>query len=34
VPLRLPKDAATPEKVANRILSAYLEGYTGTLDLT
>ena len=34
VPLRLPKDAATPEKVANRILSAYLEGTTGTLDLT
>jgi 3-oxoacyl-[acyl-carrier protein] reductase len=34
VPLRLPKDAPTPEKVAKRILSAYLEGYTGTLDLT
>ena len=34
VPMRLPKDAATPEKVAKRILNAYLEGYTGVLDLT
>lgn len=33
VPLRLPKDAATPEKVAARILSAYAEGHSGNLDL-
>jgi 3-oxoacyl-[acyl-carrier protein] reductase len=34
VPMRLPKDAASPEKVAKRILNAYLEGFTGVLDLT
>lgn len=34
VPMRLPKDAASPEKVAKRILSAYLEGFAGVLDLT
>jgi NADP-dependent 3-hydroxy acid dehydrogenase YdfG len=34
VPMRLPKDAASPEKVAKRILGAYLEGFTGFLDLT
>ena len=34
VPMRLPKDAATPEKVASRILQAYDEGRSGTLDLT
>lgn len=34
VPMRLPKDAAAPEKVAKRILQAYDEGQTGTLDLT
>lgn len=34
VPLRLPKDAAPPEKVAGRIVAAYQEGFTGVLDLT
>ena len=34
VPLRLPKDAATPEQVATRILQAYGEGSSGQLDLT
>ena len=34
VPLRLPKDAAPPEKVARRILEAYENGHTGLLDLT
>lgn len=34
VPMRLPKDAAAPEKVAQRILLAYHEGQSGTLDLT
>jgi NADP-dependent 3-hydroxy acid dehydrogenase YdfG len=34
VPMRLPKDAATPEKVAGRILQAYVDGQSGTLDLT
>ncbi len=34
VPMRLPKDAAYPEKVAKRIFDAYLEGYQGVLDLT
>ncbi len=33
VPLRLPKDAAPPEKVAARILAAYAEGHSGALDL-
>jgi NAD(P)-dependent dehydrogenase (short-subunit alcohol dehydrogenase family) len=33
VPLRLPKDAASPEKVAARIIAAYQEGYVGSLDL-
>ncbi len=33
VPLRLPKDAATPEKVAKRIFEAYESGHTGQLDL-
>lgn len=34
VPMRLPKDAAAPEKVARRILQAYDDGQSGTLDLT
>lgn len=34
VPMRLPKDAATPEKVARRILQAYDDEHSGTLDLT
>ena len=34
VPMRLPKDAASPEKVAKRILEAYDEGHHGLLDLT
>jgi len=34
VPMRLPKDAATPEKVAGRILQAYVDRQSGTLDLT
>jgi NAD(P)-dependent dehydrogenase (short-subunit alcohol dehydrogenase family) len=33
LPLRLPKDAASPEKVAKRILIAYDEGHSGQLDL-
>ncbi|MCA9956800.1 MAG: SDR family NAD(P)-dependent oxidoreductase [Anaerolineales bacterium] len=33
LPLRLPKDAAPPEKVAKRILAAYKEGHSGHLDL-
>ena len=33
LPLRLPKDAAAPEKVAQRILAAYDEGHRGQLDL-
>lgn len=33
VPLRLPKDAASPEKVAQRILAAYDQGDAGKLDL-
>ena len=32
--MRLPKDAASPEKVAKRILEAYMEGHSGLLDLT
>lgn len=34
VPMRLPKDAASPEKVGLRIYAAYEEGKTGLLDLT
>jgi len=34
VPMRLPKDAASPQKVAQRILEAYDQGHTGLLDLT
>jgi NAD(P)-dependent dehydrogenase (short-subunit alcohol dehydrogenase family) len=34
VPMRLPKDAAAPQKVARRILQAYAEGTSGVLDLT
>ena len=34
MPRRLPKDAASPEKVAQRILQAYDDGHSGTLDLT
>jgi NAD(P)-dependent dehydrogenase (short-subunit alcohol dehydrogenase family) len=33
VPMRLPKDAASPEKVARRILDAFVDGHTGQLDL-
>jgi NAD(P)-dependent dehydrogenase (short-subunit alcohol dehydrogenase family) len=34
VPLRLPKDAASPEKVSAKILEAYENSVSGTLDLT
>lgn len=34
VPLRLPKDAASAEKVAERIYEAYLAEHKGQLDLT
>jgi 3-oxoacyl-[acyl-carrier protein] reductase len=34
VSMRLPKDAASPEKVSKRIREAYDEGRTGLLDLT
>jgi NAD(P)-dependent dehydrogenase (short-subunit alcohol dehydrogenase family) len=34
VPLRLPKDAASPEKVSIKILEAYENGDSGTLNLT
>jgi NAD(P)-dependent dehydrogenase (short-subunit alcohol dehydrogenase family) len=34
VPMRLPKDAASPQKVSRRILQAYHTGETGVLDLT
>lgn len=34
VPMRLPKDAAPPQKVARRIMQAYDEGTSGVLDLT
>ena len=34
VPMRLPKDAPPPAKVAQRILAAYRDGHKGTLDLT
>ncbi len=33
VPLRVPKDAPPPAKVAARILAAHLEGHSGLLDL-
>ena len=33
VPLRMPKDAPPPSKVAGRILAAYDEGHSGLLDL-
>ena len=33
VPLRMPTDAASPEKVAKRIVQAYDEGHSGHLDL-
>jgi NAD(P)-dependent dehydrogenase (short-subunit alcohol dehydrogenase family) len=33
VPLRLPKDAPPPSKVAGRILAAHEEGHSGFLDL-
>ncbi len=33
LPMRLPKDAISPEKVAKRILAAYDEGHSGQLDL-
>ena len=33
VPLRLPRDAPPPSKVAGRILAAYDEGHSGLLDL-
>lgn len=33
VPLRMPKDAPPPSKVAERILTAYEEGHSGLLDL-
>ncbi len=33
VPMTLPKNAATPEKVADRIFAAYQQGDTGHLDL-
>jgi len=34
VPMRMPADAAAPEKVAARILEAHENGFQGTLDLT
>lgn len=34
VPMRLPKDAASPEKVSAKILEAYKNGDSGVLDLT
>jgi short-subunit dehydrogenase len=34
VPMSLPTNAPSPEKVAKRILKAYHEGHTGQLDLT
>lgn len=33
VPLRMPRDAASPANVAARVLSAYDEGHSGALDL-
>jgi NAD(P)-dependent dehydrogenase (short-subunit alcohol dehydrogenase family) len=34
VPMQLPSNAASPQKVADRILQAYQDGQKGTLDLT
>lgn len=34
VPMRLPKYAPPPEKVAKRIVAAYKKGHTGIFDLT
>ncbi len=34
VPMTLPKNAATPEKVATLILEAYQNGHSGHLDIT
>lgn len=34
VPMRLPKDAASPEKVSVKLLEAYENGDSGVLDLT
>ncbi len=34
VPMRMPSDAASPKKVATRILEAHKNGFQGTLDLT
>lgn len=34
VPMRLPKDAASPQKVAQKMLEAYKSGHSGQLDLT
>lgn len=33
VPLRVPKDAPPPQKVAKRIIEAHEQGHSGTLDL-
>ncbi len=33
VPMKLPSDAASPEKVAEKIIQAYQEGHQGHLDL-
>lgn len=33
VPLRVPKDAPPPQKIAKRIIEAYEQGHSGTLDL-
>lgn len=33
VPMRLPRDAAPPQKVAQQIIKAYEQGHKGTLDL-
>lgn len=34
VALKKPKDIATPDQIATRILEAYTEGITGTVDIT
>jgi NAD(P)-dependent dehydrogenase (short-subunit alcohol dehydrogenase family) len=34
VPMKLPKDAASAQKVSKRIVEAYNEGMSGVLDLT
>jgi short-subunit dehydrogenase len=33
VPLRIPKDTAAPDKVAEKIYEAFLSGHRGQLDL-